>query len=164
LGDRFEAAWAARDWESITALFALGFRLIDRRSYAHLDLDRDQHLESLRFRFEMRSSHTTLETLATRGRRVALVRQRFELADGDVRPSETESLNVAESDDHAHFVALATFDPDDLDAAYAEPTAATPPARRRPTAEWRRGCMRSSAPSPPGIGTPCPRCSVPLSC
>src|SRR5262249_50035798 len=120
LGGRFAAAWAARDWEGIAALFAPEFRLIDRRRYAHLELDRDQHLESLRFRFEMRSSRTALEVIATRGRRLALTRQRFELAGGDVGPSETESLNVAECDERGHFVVLVTFAPDDLDAAYAE--------------------------------------------
>src|SRR5262249_48510737 len=120
LGDRFAAAWAARDWEGIAALFAPEFRLIDRRRYAHLELDRDHHLESLRFRFEMSSSRTALEVIATRGRRLALSHQRFELAGGDVGPSETESLNVAESDERGHFLVLVTFDPDDLDAAYAE--------------------------------------------
>src|SRR5262249_3711366 len=58
---QFAAAWAARDWERVAAIFAPGFRMIDRRSYAHLDLDRDQNLESLRFRFEMRSSRYTCE-------------------------------------------------------------------------------------------------------
>src|SRR4030095_2755932 len=120
LGDRFAAAWAARDWEGIAASFAPEFRLIDRRRYTQLELDRDQHLESLRFGFEMRSSRTALAVVATRGRRLALLRQRFELAGGDVGPSEIDTLTVAESDEHGHFIVLLTFDPDDLDAAYAE--------------------------------------------
>jgi hypothetical protein len=120
LTGRFAAAWAARDWEGLASLFAPGFRMTDRRRYAQLDLDRDRHLESLRFRFEMRSSSTALEVLATRGHRLALLHQRFELADGDVGPSETESVIVAESDEHARFATLVTFDPEDLDAAYAE--------------------------------------------
>src|SRR5262244_3342858 len=90
--DRFEEAWAARDWERVVALFPPGFRIVDRRGYAQLDLDRDQHLASLRFRFDMRSSRTTSEVLATRGNRLALQRHRFELADHDVGPSEAESL------------------------------------------------------------------------
>jgi hypothetical protein len=120
LTGRFAAAWAARDWEGLASLFAPGFRMTDRRRYAQLDLDRDRHLESLRFRFEMRSSSTALEVLATRGHRLALLHQRFELADGDVGPSETESVNVAESDEHGRFATLVTFDADQLDAAYAE--------------------------------------------
>jgi SnoaL-like domain len=120
LRDRFEDAWAARDWEGIAAILAPGFRLIDRRSYAHFDLDRDQELVSLRFRFDMLSSRTTSEVLATRGLRLALVRERFELADGDVGPSETESLLVVECDERGGCVGLVAFDPDALDAAYAE--------------------------------------------
>src|SRR5262249_977343 len=119
--DRVEAAWAARDWEVIAARFAPGLRVDDRRGHVHLELDRDQHLASLRFRFEMRASRYTKEVLATRGDRLALLRDRFELADGDVGPSETQSLVVTESDERGdHCVAAVAFDPDDLDAAYAE--------------------------------------------
>src|SRR5262249_40131048 len=98
--DRLLDAWAAHDWEGIAATFAQGLRLSDRRRFAHLDLDRDQHLESLRFRFDMRSSLTTSEVLATRGHRLVLTRSRFALADRDVGPSETESLAVSETDEH----------------------------------------------------------------
>jgi SnoaL-like protein len=117
---RFQDAWAARDWDGIASTFAPGGRVSDRRSYAHLDLDRDQHLASLRFRFEMRSSRVTHEVLATRGQRLALYWSRFELADGDVGPSETESLGLTETDERGDVVALVMFDPNDLDAAYAE--------------------------------------------
>jgi hypothetical protein len=118
--DRLRAAWAARDWEAIAVMFAAGFRVIDRRSYAHVELDLDEHLESLHVRFAMHSSRMTSEVLATRGDRFALMRQHFELADGDVGPSETDALCIAEVDDHGDAVALLAFDPDDLDAAYAE--------------------------------------------
>src|SRR5262249_18085457 len=82
--------------------------------------DRDQHLASLHFRFEMRSSRRTWELLATRGQRLALWRERFELADGDVGPGETEALVVTECDardDCAGRAAL--FDPAALRAAHA---------------------------------------------
>jgi hypothetical protein len=146
--DRFEDAWAAHDWDGIGAAFAPDFRLIDRRSYAHLDLDRDQHLASLQFRFEMRSSRHTSEVLATRGHRLALMRTRFELAGGDVGPSETESLGVLGSDERGDCVALVMFDPDDLDAAYAEIdrryTAGEAAPHARPW-EWLQGFERSVA-------------------
>src|SRR5206468_2172950 len=98
--DRLREAWAARDWERVAACFAPGFRLIDRRSYAHLELDRDQHLESLRMRFDMSSSRLVSEVFATRGDRLALGRARFELADRDVGPSESELLWIGEADEH----------------------------------------------------------------
>src|SRR5262249_24475376 len=68
-----------------------------------------------------RSSRFRHEVLATRGHRLALVRGRFELADGDVGPSETESLMVVECDERGDFcVAVVAFDPDAVAAAYAE--------------------------------------------
>src|SRR5262249_21755501 len=97
LSDRFAAAWAARDWDRIAAIFAADFRLIDRRSYARIELNRNQHLESLRFRFEMPSSRIVSELLATRGSRLALTHGRFELAGDDIGPSESEWLVVEES-------------------------------------------------------------------
>jgi hypothetical protein len=75
---------------------------------------------SLRFRFEMASSRTTSEVLATPGYRLALWRERFEFADDDVGPSETEGLVVAECDERGDCVELVAFNPDALDAAYAE--------------------------------------------
>src|SRR5207249_8213672 len=118
--DRLREAWAARDWERVAACFGPGFRLIDRRSYAHLELDRDQHLKSLRMRFDMSSSRLASEVFATRGDRLALGRARFELADRDVGPSESELLWIGESDEHGDCATLIALDPDDLDAAYAE--------------------------------------------
>src|SRR5262249_35775064 len=120
LSDQFAAAWAARDWDGIAALFAPDFRLIDRRSYARIELDRNQQLDSLRFRFEMPSSRIVSELLATRGSRLALAYGRFELAGDDIGPSESEWLVVEESNAHGLRAVMVAFDPDDLDAAYAE--------------------------------------------
>jgi len=120
LSDRFAAAWAARDWDGIAAIFAADFRLIDRRSYARIELNRNQHLESLRFRFEMPSSRIVSELLATRGSRLALTHGRFELAGDDIGPSESEWLVVEESNGHGLRAVMVAFDADDLDAAYAE--------------------------------------------
>ena len=58
--------------------------------------------------------------LATRGDRLVLARVRWEGATATVGPSEIEWLDVIEVDDHGERVAEVNFDPDDLDAAYAE--------------------------------------------
>src|SRR5262249_37348937 len=65
-------------------------------------------------------SRIVSEVVATRGRRLALTHGRFELAGGDVGPSESEWLVVEESDEHDKRVAMVAFDPDNLDAAYTE--------------------------------------------
>jgi hypothetical protein len=118
--DRTMAAWEARDWERVAAAYAPGFRLMDRRRMLRLELDRDGWLDNLRYLFEMRSSRFTPQLLATRGDRLALVWLRWEGSHGDVGPSEIEYLVVHEIDDHGDAVAFVAFDPDDLDAAYAE--------------------------------------------
>src|SRR5262249_19155716 len=84
------------------------------------ELDRGGWQESLRFYFELRSSRLTPQLLGTRGDRLALVRHRVEASDVDVGPSEIEFLEVLEIDDSGHVVGTVGFDPDDLDAAYAE--------------------------------------------
>jgi len=118
--DRFGAVWEARDWKRSAELFPTGFRQIDRRAMVQLELDRDQFLEWMRTTFEMSSSRLEQQVLATRGDRLALSRDRVEVADHNLGPSEIESLSVIEVGEHGERVATVRFDPDDLDAAYAE--------------------------------------------
>ncbi len=118
--ERSGEAWAVHDWARVSTGFAPEFRLLDRRSVVRLDLDRDQHLESLRRIFEMSSSSFRHEVLATRGDRLALVRQLFEGTGRSVGPSEVEALMVVEVDANGQLLTLVMLDPDDLDAAYAE--------------------------------------------
>jgi class 3 adenylate cyclase len=116
----FKDALEARDWERVAAVLAPEFRYFDRRTMMHLDLDRDQYLEFLRPNWQMSSAGLTQEFLATRGNRLALIRSLFEGSDHSVGPSEIEGLCVGEVNDHGVRVASVMFDPDDLDAAYAE--------------------------------------------
>jgi ketosteroid isomerase-like protein len=118
--DRFAAAWEARDWGRISAHFTPEFRALDRRRFIQLDLDRDQHVETLRMRFEMSRSDFSAQVLATRGERFALGWHRYELADRDVGQSELRGLWVSEVDECGVPLVVVLFDPDDFDAAYAE--------------------------------------------
>jgi hypothetical protein len=117
--DRFARAWAARDWD-VASVYAPGFRLTDRRSIVHLDLDGEQHLLGLRPMFDMESSRFTLDPIATRGDRLALARARFESSGGSVGPSEVEWLQIIGVDAHGDCAAMVMFDTGDLDAAHAE--------------------------------------------
>src|SRR5262249_15962337 len=120
LSERFTCAWEERDWERIAAAFAPECRETDRRKMVRVELDRDRELESLRFLFEIGSSRFVEEVLATRGDRLALFRGRVVGTGSDTGPSEVDFLQVTETDDRGDAVAIVTFDPDDLDAAYAE--------------------------------------------
>jgi class 3 adenylate cyclase len=118
-GDRRSDAWAAGDWARFAAGFPPGFRVIDRRGIAQLEIDRDQYVESFRPLFEMASSITT-EVLATRGDRLALSRTRWIGADSERGPSEVEFLRITEVDERGELALGVTFDPAALDAAYSE--------------------------------------------
>ncbi|MBI3768726.1 MAG: nuclear transport factor 2 family protein [Deltaproteobacteria bacterium] len=118
--DRLLACWRARDWQRIARLLPVGFRYDDRRRMAQLELDWNQYLEFIRQIGEMGSTRVEQEVLATREDRLALTRLRLEVAGGDVGPSELEFLNLIETDERGDAVALVRFDPEDVDAAYAE--------------------------------------------
>ncbi len=118
--DRFDHAWAARDWDGVTALYAPGYRCSDRRSMARLELDREQFLETNRAAFNLAVSKHHRELLATRGDRLVLFRVVYRGSGGDVGPLETEWLSINEVDERGANVASVMLDPDDLDAAYAE--------------------------------------------
>ena len=118
--ERVNETWQARDWEGYAALHAPEFQCFDRRKQMHIELDRNQYLDSYRSWFQMRSSVLRTEVLATRGRRLAIIRVGWEGADDLVGPSEVEFLQLIEVNDAGQRVAIVNFDPDDLDAAYAE--------------------------------------------
>ncbi len=118
--DRFIEAWNRRQWERIASGFSAGFRQIDRRGMGQLDLDLEQHLASLRLIFEKTSSRFTAKVIATRGERLALTRSRFEATTRSAGPSEAETLSLVELDDRGDRNVVVMFDPENLDAAYAE--------------------------------------------
>jgi hypothetical protein len=133
--DRFDRAWASRDWTGVTALFAPEFRYGDRRARMQLDLDRAAFSEFMRPLFEMEATHSSHEVLATRGERLVLIRLRYAHAEGDVGPDESTALLVIEVNARGERIALVRFDPADrvgahaeLDARYAAGEAAEYPA------------------------------------
>jgi tetratricopeptide (TPR) repeat protein len=117
---RTAEAWQARDWARLDALFAPGFRLLDRRALSFGEVDRERHLQNLRLSFDMPTSRYTSEVLATRGERLALSRMLWSGAGRVTGPSEIEWLEIAEMDGTGRFAAIVTFDSGDLDAAYDE--------------------------------------------
>jgi class 3 adenylate cyclase len=113
-------ALQAQDWQRFAALFAPGFRGVDRRKLLQNELDRDAWLASYRPIVEMTSSRPTYEVLATRGDRLMLARHCWQGADELVGPSEIEFLLVVEVDGRGDHVGVVMFDLDDFDAPHAE--------------------------------------------
>ena len=116
---RIHDAWSARDWDRFTAVHAPGVRLIDRRKMLQMELVSGEWFAPWRRYFDMTTS-VGYEVLATRGDRLALSHNRWRGATEDVGPSEIAYLSVIEVDEHGHVVVVVVFDPDDLDAAYAD--------------------------------------------
>ncbi|RIK95834.1 MAG: hypothetical protein DCC71_22980, partial [Proteobacteria bacterium] len=117
--DAMVAAWRAQDWNALCAVFAPGFRSIDRRSLMHVETDLEHLLASFRPVFDMRVSRES-RLLATRGERFALHRLRITGSDDVTGPSEVELLQVIEADEEGRRVVAVAFDAGDLGAAYAE--------------------------------------------
>jgi tetratricopeptide (TPR) repeat protein len=118
--DRIAEALAAHDMDRVAAGLAPEYRLIDRRSVVHLDLDRHQHLESMRLFSQLPGQRITRTVLATRGERMALLRTCAELTSDLGGAGEIEMLLVTEANQAGQHVVQVAFDVSALDAAYAE--------------------------------------------
>ncbi len=118
--DRVRATWESRDWDGFAAIFAPGFQNTDRRKMVLVTLDREQYLKQQRPEFELPSSRLSTDVIATRGARLAMIRCVWQGSDGLTGPMELEFVGLVEVDERGDQLALVWFDPDDLDAAYAE--------------------------------------------
>jgi hypothetical protein len=117
---RLERHWHARDWEGVVSAFHPCYRVSDRRALIGMELEGEEALASLRMSFDVESGRWSSELLATRGARLALFRRKFEGEVGAVGPFESERLSLVETDGDSRRVLQILFDPDDLDAAWAE--------------------------------------------
>jgi len=117
---RGREAWDARDWGRFVATFGAAFVHVDRRALVQLELARRPYLDSIRPFFEMAEAAPTLEVVATRGDRLALIRatvyvgteRRADL----VGPSEIEFLFVSEVGEGGEQIAMIQFDANSLGA------------------------------------------------
>src|SRR5205814_10571305 len=92
-----------------------------RQTTAKLEHSDDRYLVACRpVLGEMSSSTVTGEVLATRGNRPSLGRTLCVASGHSVGPSELATISILETNEHGDMVTLIEFDPDELDAAYAE--------------------------------------------
>ena len=113
-------AWRARDVAGFEALHPRPLRYRDRRRLFQLDLDRTGFLDFTRPLLTMRDGRMSLDLVATRGERLALMRSTMEMEDDSVGPSVIESLIVIEVDDRGDIAAYDRWDLEDADAARVE--------------------------------------------
>ena len=121
--ERFQAYFAARDWDAMAE--TAGRRHFHRRSPSGRERRRPtrsrcrdrKHAGDRRPRRRRMSTSTVI---ATRGERLALSRVRFSGRDQRPEAFHAEVLSIVEIDADERIVARVAFDPDDIDAAFAE--------------------------------------------
>ena len=118
---RFQACFAARNWDAMAEMLSDGFSIDDRRRVVNMGnlQGRDAELGVHAYAV-VGSEHVTSTVIATRAQRLALSHYRF--SDRDQRPDafRIEMLVVVEIDADDRMAAVVVFDADDIDAAIAE--------------------------------------------
>jgi DNA-binding SARP family transcriptional activator len=118
-----ERCWAcvdARDWHGVSATLADDVCHDDRRRIVgSTRRGRDAEIEHLRVIADFGLS-PKFHVIATRGERVCLTRALFSGVDSETQAFIGEVLSTVEIGSDGRMINVVTFDPDDIDAAFAE--------------------------------------------
>jgi hypothetical protein len=120
--ERFVACFATRDWAAMSETLAEDMCNDDRRRVVGSGMlhGRDIDIAHMRAAADVGATTITSTVIATRGERLELSRSRISGEDEGAEAFHTELLGIAEIDADERIVARVGFDPDDLDAAFAE--------------------------------------------
>ncbi|WP_231986256.1 nuclear transport factor 2 family protein [Mycobacterium sp. E2479] len=120
--ERFLAHFAARDWDAITEVLNDGYYNDDRRRAvgAGLRRGRESNIAEMQTTVDLGVEVITSQDIATRGEHLLLSRVRWSANDESAGGFHTEALGIVELDAAERIAAIVTFDPDDIDAAFAE--------------------------------------------
>lgn len=122
VGEQQLAYFAVRDWAAMSELLADDASTEDRRRVVNAGNQhgRDVDVATMRALADLGVAHIASTVIATRGERLALTRSR--MMGHDQRPDAfyTEALTVLEIDAENRSATKVVFDPDDIDAAFAE--------------------------------------------
>ena len=118
---RFQACFAARDWDAMAEMLSEGFSVEDRRRVVNMGNlhGRDAEL-TVHAYAAVGSENVTSTVIATRAQRLALSHYRFSGRDQRPDAFRIEMLVVVEIDADDRMAAVVVFDADDIDAAIAE--------------------------------------------
>lgn len=122
VGERYLAQFAAHDWDAMAETLSEDFSNDDRRRVvgAGIQHGRDAQIAHMRTVADLWTTKVMPTTIATRGRRLALMRLRFSGRDQGPESFLTEVLGVLEIDSDERIVAVVFFEVDDFDVAIAE--------------------------------------------
>ncbi|OBI22318.1 hypothetical protein A5712_12835 [Mycobacterium sp. E2327] len=120
--ERFQACFSIQDWVAIAELLADDMVADDRRRVVNAGLrhGRDLYVADVRAAVDVGAETITTRVIATRGERLVLTHVRA--VNRGFSPDEVgaEWLCIVEIGADERIVAMVVFDPDDIDAAYAE--------------------------------------------
>lgn len=121
-GERYLAQFAAHDWDAMAETLSEDFSNDDRRRVvgAGIQHGRDAQIAHMRTVADLWTTKVMPTTIATRGRRLALMRLRFSGRDQGPETFLTEVLGVLEIDSDERIAAVVFFEVDDFDVAIAE--------------------------------------------
>ena len=111
------AAFNARDWDAFTACYSDDWVQDDRRALVAEPLDRSDLFAPMRLIFDGHGGFDDQETIATRGRTLALTRTTLRMPEHE---STFPMIVVCRVDDAGEIVQTTLFGPDDRDDALAE--------------------------------------------
>ena len=119
---RFQALFAARDWDAMADMLAENLLTDDRRRLVNAGIrhGRDAEIENYRAAADIGIMDITLDVIATRGERLVFGRVRGSQRDQLPGTFGIEVLGIVEIDADGRIVAVVSFDLDDFDAAFAE--------------------------------------------
>lgn len=122
LYERVLAYFAAHDWTAITERLAEDISTEDRRHTVNAGLrhGRDAVIAEIAGMGDLERIHLTSDVVATRGERLVLSRGCASAGDQRLDAFRTDLLDVFEIDADGQVVARIVFDPEDVDAAFAE--------------------------------------------
>ena len=120
--ERFQACFAAGDWGALTESMAEDVFDDDRRRVvgAGVRSGRDAIIASVRAVADVGITDITSTVLATRGRRLALSRERFSGSDQRAGAFYADVLGIVEINADDRIAVRVAFDPDNLEAAFEE--------------------------------------------
>ncbi len=122
LCERFQASFAARDWDAMAGMLADDLFTDDRRRVVNAGIrhGRDAEIENYRAAAEIGIKYITLDVIATRGERLVLGRVLRSQRDQLPETFAIEVLGIVEINADERIVAVFSFDLDDIDAAFEE--------------------------------------------
>jgi hypothetical protein len=122
VNDRYDACFAARDWDAMAETLTDDTSADDRRRVVNAGIrhGRVAEIASMRAVAELGVTNATSIVIATRGQRLALSRTHFTGRDQGPGAFRTEIVDIVEIDAANRISARVAFDVDDIGAAFEE--------------------------------------------